>query len=190
MRGKPEDGPRLSPRKVLKSTKRSLLLPLRGAIRAPAAGNSRKHRACPMPGRVGPYVWCPALLPQRSTGVGPDRPALAGFCFAPYQRAGHCVQTQSACGYYTIYGRNSKDASVQNAETAWLLVFLSALWYSDFGAVEKRQAVSPPAFRGTSFSPGSAWKGGMRMVTYSDLIQIGILVVAIIALFMQANKKK
>lgn len=30
----------------------------------------------------------------------------------------------------------------------------------------------------------------MRMVTYSDLIQIGILVVAIIALFMQANKKK
>lgn len=31
---------------------------------------------------------------------------------------------------------------------------------------------------------------GMRMVTYSDLIQIGILVVAIIALFMQANKKK
>lgn len=47
-----------------------------------------------------------------------------------------------------------------------------------------------PCFSGDFFFPGSAWKGGMRMVTYSDLIQIGILVVAIIALFMQANKKK
>ena len=28
------------------------------------------------------------------------------------------------------------------------------------------------------------------MVTYSDLIQTGILVVAIISLFMQANKKQ
>nr|DAT47674.1 MAG TPA: Membrane MotB of proton-channel complex MotA/MotB [Caudoviricetes sp.] len=32
--------------------------------------------------------------------------------------------------------------------------------------------------------------GGLTMVTYSDLIQTGILVVAIIALFIQANKKK
>ena len=28
------------------------------------------------------------------------------------------------------------------------------------------------------------------MITYSDLIQIGILVVGIISLFIQANKKK
>jgi len=28
------------------------------------------------------------------------------------------------------------------------------------------------------------------MITYSDLIQIGILVVGIISLFLQANKKK
>jgi len=28
------------------------------------------------------------------------------------------------------------------------------------------------------------------MITYSDLIQIGILVVGIIGLFIQANKKK
>ena len=33
-------------------------------------------------------------------------------------------------------------------------------------------------------------KGGCQMVTYSDLIQTGILIVGIIALFMQANKKK
>ncbi len=30
----------------------------------------------------------------------------------------------------------------------------------------------------------------MHMVTYSDLIQIGILVVGIINLFLQVNKKK
>ena len=30
----------------------------------------------------------------------------------------------------------------------------------------------------------------MRMVTYSDLIQIGILVVNMISLFLQAKKKK
>lgn len=33
-------------------------------------------------------------------------------------------------------------------------------------------------------------KGGCQMVTYSDLIQTGILIVGIIALFIQANKKK
>lgn len=33
-------------------------------------------------------------------------------------------------------------------------------------------------------------KGGLTMVTYSDLIQTGILVVAIIALFIQVNKEK
>ena len=32
-------------------------------------------------------------------------------------------------------------------------------------------------------------KGAVKMVTYSDLIQTGILIVGIIALFMQANKK-
>ena len=32
-------------------------------------------------------------------------------------------------------------------------------------------------------------KGGLTMVTYSDLIQTGILVVAIISLFFQVNKK-
>ena len=32
-------------------------------------------------------------------------------------------------------------------------------------------------------------KGGAAMVTFSDLIQIGILVVGIISLFFQAKKK-
>ena len=38
--------------------------------------------------------------------------------------------------------------------------------------------------------PPDLTKGGLPMVTYSDLIQTGILIVAIIALFIQANKKK
>ena len=43
---------------------------------------------------------------------------------------------------------------------------------------------------GGSFLPSDPWKGGLLMITYSDLIQTGILVVGIIALFIQANKKK
>ena len=43
---------------------------------------------------------------------------------------------------------------------------------------------------GGSFLPPDLWKGGLLMITYSDLIQTGILVVGIIALFIQANKKK
>ena len=43
---------------------------------------------------------------------------------------------------------------------------------------------------GGSFLPPDPWKGGLLMITYSDLIQTGILVVGIIALFIQANKKK
>ncbi len=43
---------------------------------------------------------------------------------------------------------------------------------------------------GGSFCPLIHGKGGCPMVTYSDLIQTGILVVGIIGLFMMANKKK
>lgn len=39
------------------------------------------------------------------------------------------------------------------------------------------------------FAPISFWKGGLTMVTFTDLIQIGILIVGIISLF-QAHKKK
>ena len=58
------------------------------------------------------------------------------------------------------------------------------------GATDKRQAVSSPDFIRGASCPLIFMKGGLTMVTYSDLIQAGILVVAIIALFMQANKKK
>ena len=46
----------------------------------------------------------------------------------------------------------------------------------------------PPT--GGSFCPLIHGKGGCPMVTYSDLIQTGILVVGIIGLFIAANKKK
>ena len=36
----------------------------------------------------------------------------------------------------------------------------------------------------------SIQKGGLTMVTYSDLIQIGILVVAILSLIVQINQAK
>lgn len=59
------------------------------------------------------------------------------------------------------------------------------------GATDKRQAVSSPdLYQGRFLPPDLYRKGGCQMVTYSDLIQTGILIVGIIALFMQANKKK
>ena len=45
----------------------------------------------------------------------------------------------------------------------------------------------PLCFGGTSLVPHSSMrKGGLPMVTYSDLIQSGILVVGVINLFLQA----
>jgi hypothetical protein len=42
-----------------------------------------------------------------------------------------------------------------------------------------------------SFLPSDLTKGGLpMMVTYADLIQVGILIVGIIGLFIQGNKKK
>ena len=49
--------------------------------------------------------------------------------------------------------------------------------------------LAPCIVRGAS-CPLIPRKGGLPMVTYSDLIQTGILVVSIIALFLQANNKK
>ena len=41
------------------------------------------------------------------------------------------------------------------------------------------------------FVPSDTSKGGLRqMVTYSDMIQLGILIVGIISLFIQVNNKK
>ena len=58
------------------------------------------------------------------------------------------------------------------------------------GVVDKRQAVcSPFESGGASFCLPIVQKGGLTMVTYSDLIQTGILVVGIIGLFIQILKK-
>ncbi len=55
----------------------------------------------------------------------------------------------------------------------------------------KTAAVCPPSFGGNFFGcPLLYGKGGCPMVTYSDLIQIGILIVGIIGLIIQANNKK
>ena len=39
-------------------------------------------------------------------------------------------------------------------------------------------------------SSSTTWEGGDGMVTYSDLFQFGILIVSIISLVLQINKKK
>lgn len=47
-------------------------------------------------------------------------------------------------------------------------------------------------WKGAAFVPPILFhrKGSCPMVTYSDLIQIGILIIGVIGLFMQAHKKK
>ena len=45
-------------------------------------------------------------------------------------------------------------------------------------------------FHGGSFLPPDVRKGVLLMVTYSDLIQIGILIVGIIGLFLTAKNQK
>ena len=51
------------------------------------------------------------------------------------------------------------------------------------------KAVRSPVYQGC-FLPPDHKKGGLTMVTYSDLIQIGILVVAILSLIVQINQAK
>ena len=52
------------------------------------------------------------------------------------------------------------------------------------GALHKRQAVSPPS-QGESCSPG---KGGVLMVSYSELFQFVIILTSIAALFYQIGR--
>lgn len=47
-----------------------------------------------------------------------------------------------------------------------------------------------PLFCQGRFLPPDSAKGVLTMVTYSDLIQVGILIVGIISLFIQVYKKK
>ena len=57
------------------------------------------------------------------------------------------------------------------------------------GVVDKRQAVAPsgPTLcgQGRFFAPPTVRKGGLTMVTYSDLIQTGILIIGLIDLVLR-----
>ena len=77
--------------------------------------------------------------------------------------------------------------------TAGGLVISCRLWYAtDKGAADKRQAVSPWSGltrSGALLALRSHERGAWLMVTYSDLIQIGILIVSLLSLFVQITKK-
>lgn len=59
--------------------------------------------------------------------------------------------------------------------------------YSDCGATSNGRRLAP--FRG-QLLPLIGRKGVLLMVTYSDLIQIGILIVGIIGIFMMYKNQK
>lgn len=68
------------------------------------------------------------------------------------------------------------------------LAFCHSLCYAVDGATSNGRRSAPTI--GGSFCAPTFQRGGVRMVTYSDLIQIGILIVGIISLFIAANNKK
>lgn len=86
-------------------------------------------------------------------------------------------------------------AFVSNSDTFLLLLFVG---YYVILRIGKLRLSALPATAGGwpssmegSFLPSDPAKGGLpMMVTYSDLIQIGILIVGICGLFLQVYKKK
>lgn len=70
----------------------------------------------------------------------------------------------------------------------FLLAIFRNLCYAVDGATSNGRQSAP--IIGGSFCAPTFQRGGVRMVTYSDLIQIGILIVGIISLFIAANNKK
>lgn len=68
------------------------------------------------------------------------------------------------------------------------LIFVE--WYAMLTMVLPITVGGKPSLAGGSFfCPLTLRKGGCPMVTYSELIQLGILIVGIIGLFIQAKKK-
>ena len=68
------------------------------------------------------------------------------------------------------------------------LAFCHSLCYAVDGATSNGRRSAP--IIGGSFCAPAFQRGGVRMVTYSDLIQIGILIVGIIGIFMMYKNQK
>ena len=72
------------------------------------------------------------------------------------------------------------------------LVFSIFLCYNDYGATLHGRRL--PFFIGgralQSQGSNASWKGGMAMVTYDELFQFGLLIVAIVGLVYKITHKK
>ena len=75
-----------------------------------------------------------------------------------------------------------------------LVVICQSLCYPDIRKASAFSAASNGGrlalLTGGDFLPPDLRKGGVLMVTYSDLFQYSLVIIGIIALFIQANKKK
>ena len=86
-----------------------------------------------------------------------------------------------------IFSRIVKSQKVILLE---ILAIPDILCYNNYGATEKRQAVSPLHFRrGASCSPVLKERGGYSMST-SEVLQLCLVIIGICGLFLQAYKKK
>lgn len=86
--------------------------------------------------------------------------------------------------------RNPKEKSLGIAlhTQGFFVDFCWKIGYFILGAANNGRRLTPFR-RGSFFCPLILGKGGCPMVTYSDLIQLGILIVGIIGLFVQIKKK-
>ena len=71
------------------------------------------------------------------------------------------------------------------------LVLCTGIWYCIVGCCRPTASGVFPLNGGRFFGPSVLdRKGGWLMVTYSDLIQIGILIVSLLSLIVQINQAK
>lgn len=95
--------------------------------------------------------------------------------------------------FSSTYILKNRKVSESNSAAHILLEILAIpdiLCYNNYGATEKRQAVSPLHFRrGASCSPVLKERGGYSMST-SEVLQLCLVIIGICGLFLQAYKKK
>ena len=107
-------------------------------------------------------------------------PAFASGVAAPSQKTDRGPSAASLRVW-----RQQKPPSVRTGALSFTGGY-DMIW---LGVVDKRQAVAPsgPTLcgQGRFFAPPTVRKGGLTMVTYSDLIQTGILIIGLIDLVLR-----
>ena len=91
-----------------------------------------------------------------------------------------------------LFGEFSWEWDSLRVHSRFFLAICQFLWYAVDGAVSSTPVGGSPRFSSgvmLFFAPNRK-KGGVHMVTWEELIQFGLFLVALISLVLQANNKK